>query len=51
MFISTFGSTLFYVLTMVLIPETLVVGEVLNGTFWMNTLIIVVFSWCPIFLI
>ncbi|CAD8137568.1 unnamed protein product [Paramecium pentaurelia] len=51
MFISTIGSTIFYVLTMVLIPETLVVGEVLNGTFWINTLIIVLFSWCPIFLV
>ncbi|CAD8045734.1 unnamed protein product [Paramecium sonneborni] len=50
MFISTIGSTIFYVLTMVLIPETLVVAEVLNGTFWMNTFIILLFSWLPIFL-
>ncbi|CAD8047447.1 unnamed protein product [Paramecium sonneborni] len=50
MFISTIGSTVFYVLTMVLLPETLVVAEVLNLTFWVNTLIIVLFSWMPIFL-
>lgn len=50
MFISTFGSTLFYFLTMLIIPETLVVAEVLNFNFWLNSIIILLFSWFPIFL-
>ena len=36
---------------MVLLPETLVVVEVLNFEFWLNTIIIVLFSWAPIFLV
>jgi membrane-bound acyltransferase YfiQ involved in biofilm formation len=51
MFISTFGSTCFYVLTMIFLPETLVVVEVLNFEFWLNTILIVGFSWAPIFLV
>lgn len=50
MFITTFCSTLFYILTMLIIPETLVVAEVLNLNFWLNSIIILLFSWFPIFL-
>lgn len=51
MFISTIGSTLFYILTMVFFPETLVVAKVLDWNFWFNTIVIICFSWLPIFLI